>query len=124
MVFDALNEAFAFLVGVYARGIYDSEACAATGSRPRRTSTAVDEILVGKERRFNRRLERICSHHLVEPTVCSPAAGWENGQVENQVQTSRNGIFKPRIHAANFDELNASCDFSRGCSGRRLGRGF
>jgi len=62
---------------------------------------------VGKERRFNRRFERMCSHHLVEPTACSPAAGWEKGQVENQVQTSRNGIFKPRIHAADFDELNA-----------------
>lgn len=49
----------------------------------------------------------MCAHHLVEPTACLPAAGWEKGQVENQVQTSRAGILKPRIHAANFDELNA-----------------
>ena len=49
----------------------------------------------------------MCSHHLVEPTACSPAAGWEKGQVENQVKTSRDGFFKPRIHAANYDELNA-----------------
>ena len=27
----------------------------------------MDAILVGKERRFNRRFERMCSHHLVEP---------------------------------------------------------
>lgn len=25
------------------------------------------------------------SHYLVEPTACTPASGWEKGQVENQV---------------------------------------
>jgi len=95
MVFDAHDRAFAFFGGACVRGIYDNMA------------TAVDAILVGKERRFNRRFERMCSHHLVEPTACSPAAGWEKGQVENQVKTSRDGFFKPRIHAANYDELNA-----------------
>src|SRR5271165_2322692 len=24
-------------------------------------------------------------HHLVEPVACTPASGWEKGQVENQV---------------------------------------
>ena len=38
-------------------------------------STAVDAILVGKDRRFNRGFQRMCSHHLVEPTACTPAAG-------------------------------------------------
>ena len=95
MVFDAHDRAFAFFGGACVRGIYDN------------MSTAVDAILVGKERRFNRRFERMCSHHLIEPTACSPAAGWEKGQVENQVKTSRDGFFKPRIHAANYDELNA-----------------
>jgi len=95
MVFDAHDRAFAFFGGGCARGIYDN------------MSTAVDAILVGKERRFNRRFERMCSHHLVEPTACSPAAGWEKGQVENQLKTSRDGFFKPRIHAADYDELNA-----------------
>jgi len=95
MVFDAHDRAFAFFGGACVRGIYDN------------MSTAVDAILVGKERRFNRRFERMCSHHLVEPTACSPAAGWEKGQVENQVKTSRDGFFKPRIHAADYNELNA-----------------
>jgi len=95
MVFDAHDRAFAFFGGGCARGIYDN------------MSTAIDAILVGKERRFNRRFERMCSHHLVEPTACSPAAGWEKGQVENQVKTSRDRFFKPRIHAADYDELNA-----------------
>ena len=47
--------------------------------------TAVDAVFVGKERRFNRRFAQLMSHHLVEPTACTPAAGWEKGQVENQV---------------------------------------
>ena len=66
MVFDAHDRAFTFFGGGCTPGIYDN------------MSTTVDAILVGKERRFNRRFERICSHHLVEPTACSPAAGWEN----------------------------------------------
>jgi len=57
-------------------------------------STAVDAILVGKDRRFNRGFQRMCSHHLVEPTACTPAAGWEKGQVENQVKTSRDDDVK------------------------------
>lgn len=84
-------------------------------------STAVDAILVGKDRRFNRSFQRMCSHHLVEPTACTPAAGWgeadkaafqwkdapPNGQVENQVKTSRDDDFKPRPHVADYAELNA-----------------
>ena len=95
MVFDAHDQAFAFFGGACARGIYDN------------MSTAVDAILVGKDRRFNRGFQRMCSHHLVEPTACTPAAGWEKGQVENQVKTSREDDFKPRPHVADYAELNA-----------------
>lgn len=94
MVFDAHDQAFAFFGGACARGIYDN------------MSTAVDAVLVGKERRFNRSFQRMCSHHLVEPTACTPAAGWEKGQVENQVKTSRDSIFTPRLRVANYAELN------------------
>ena len=69
-------------------------------------STAVDAILVGKDRRFNRGFQRMCSHHLLEPTACTPAAGWEKGQVENQVKTSREAVFTPRLRVADYDELN------------------
>jgi len=96
MVFDAHDQAFAFFGGACARGIYDN------------MSTAVDAILVGKERRFNRGFQRMCSHHLVEPTACTPAAGWEKGQVENQVKTSREDDFKPRPRVADYAELNAT----------------
>jgi len=47
--------------------------------------TAVETVFLGKERQFNRRFLQMCSHYLVEPTACTPASGWEKGQVENQV---------------------------------------
>ena len=94
MVFDAHDKAFAFFAGACERGIYDN------------MSTAVDAILMGKDRKFNKKFEQMCSHHLVEPVACSPAAGWEKGQVENQVKVSRGHFFAPRLRVANYDELN------------------
>jgi hypothetical protein len=69
--------------------------------------TAVEAVFVGKERRFNRRFEQMMSHHVIEPTACSPAAGWEKGQVENQVGTVRRSFFSPRLSFASYAELNA-----------------
>jgi transposase len=47
--------------------------------------TAVETVFVGKNRLYNRRFLQMCSHYLVEPVACTPASGWEKGQVENQV---------------------------------------
>ena len=69
--------------------------------------TAVDAVFVGKKRIFNRRFLQMCSHYLVEPVACTPAAGWEKGQVENQVGNLREHLFTPRLHFADYDELNA-----------------
>ncbi len=95
MVFEAHDRAFAFVGGGCQRGIYDN------------MSTAVDTILVGKNRKFNVRFLQMCSHHLIEPTACSPASGWEKGQVENLVKETREVSFKPRPQVEDFDELNA-----------------
>jgi len=85
MVFDAHERAFAFFKGACARGIYDN------------MKTAVDAIFVGKDRQYNRRFLQMCSHHLVEPVACTPASGWEKGQVENQVGLVRERFFTPRL---------------------------
>ena len=69
--------------------------------------TAVETVFVGKERAFNRRFEQLMSHHLIEPTACTPAAGWEKGQVENQVGVVRGRFFAPRPSFASFADLNA-----------------
>lgn len=94
MVFDGHNHAFAFFGGVCRRGLYDN------------MKTAVLTILRGKERDFNRRFEQMCSHYRVEPVACTPAAGWEKGQVENQVGTVRRRFFTPRRKAKDLRTLN------------------
>ncbi|WP_454882963.1 IS21 family transposase [Sphingomonas oryzagri] len=94
MVFDAHARAFAFFGGVPTRGIYDN------------MKTAVTTVFTGKERVFNRRFLVMTAHYMVEPTACSPAAGWEKGQVENQVQTARGRFFQPRLRFASLEELN------------------
>ena len=95
MVFDAHDKAFAFFRGTCRRGIYDN------------MRTAVDAVFVGRERVFNRRFLQMCSYYLVEPTACTPASGWEKGQVENQVGVVRERFFKPRLRFAGFAEMNA-----------------
>jgi transposase len=95
MVFDAHDKAFAFFRGACTRGIYDN------------MKTAVEAILVGRDRTYNRRFLQMCSHYLVEPVACTPASGWEKGQVENQVGVVRERFFSPRLRVANFEELNA-----------------
>lgn len=68
--------------------------------------TAVTTVFVGKERVFNRRFLVMADYYMVEPTACSPAAGWEKGQVEYQVQTIRGRFFQPRLKFASIEELN------------------
>jgi hypothetical protein len=50
---------------------------------------------------------RMCSHYLVDPVACTPASGWEKGQVANQVGLVRERFFTPRLRFKTLDELNA-----------------
>ena len=94
MVFDAHDRAFALFKGTCRRGIYDN------------MKTAVETVFVGKDRLYNRRFLQMCSHYLVDPVACTPAAGWEKGQVENQVGLVRERFFTPRLRFKSYDELN------------------
>jgi transposase len=94
MVFDAHSRAFAFFKGTCTRGIYDN------------MKTAVETVFVGRDRQYNRRFLRMCGHYLVEPVACTPASGWEKGQVENQVGVVRERFFTPRLRVASYEELN------------------
>jgi transposase len=69
--------------------------------------TAVETIFVGRERAYNRRFLQMCSHFLVGPVACTPASGWEKGQVENQVGLVRERFFTPWLRVKSFEELNA-----------------
>jgi transposase len=95
MVFDAHDRAFRFFGGACQRGIYDN------------MKTAVETVFIGKDRLYNRRFLQMCGHYLVEPVACTPGAGWEKGQVENQVGTLRGRLFTPRLHVKSYEELNA-----------------
>ena len=94
MVFDAHDRAFALFKGTCRRGLYDN------------MKTAVEAVFVGKDRTYNRRFLQMCGHYLVEPTACTPAAGWEKGQVENQVGLVRERFFSPRLRFKSYEEMN------------------
>ena len=95
MVFDAHARAFAFFGGVPTRGIYDN------------MKTAVTSVFTGKERVFNRRFLVMANHYMVEPTACSPASGWEKGQVEKNVQDARHRLWQPMPRFPSLEALNA-----------------
>ena len=85
MGFDAHIRAFEFYGGVPHKMIYDNP------------KTIVDAIYQGKRRQFNRRFGSLMNHYLVEPVACTPAAGWEKGQVERQVGIMRYRLFVPKM---------------------------
>jgi transposase len=94
MLFDAHNHAFRVLGGVPRRGIYDN------------MRTAVDKVGRGKERTVNARFLAMVSHYLFEAEFCNPAAGWEKGQVEKNVQDARHRLWQPVPQAESLDALN------------------
>lgn len=94
MVLDAHSRAFEFFGGICRRGIYDN------------LKTVVTKVLMGKDRVFNRRFQNLVSYYLFDPVACTPAAGWEKGQVENQVGVVRHRFFATRRRFADLEELN------------------
>jgi len=94
MVLDAHVQAFEFFGGSCRKGIYDN------------LKTVVSKVLMGRERTFNRRFQVLASHYLFEPVACTPAAGWEKGQVERQVGVVRQNLFGKRRKFADLNELN------------------
>jgi hypothetical protein len=99
LVFDAHDKAFQFHGGACRRGIYDNIYD--------NMKTAVEAIFVGKARQYNRRFLQMCSRHLIGPLACTPASGWEKGQVENQVGNLRDHLFRPKPRVKSLAELTA-----------------
>ncbi len=93
-VFDAHTRAFDFFEGLPQKMIYDHP------------KTIVSALFKGKRREFNHRFLSRMNHYLIEPIACTPAAGWEKGQVERQVGVMRQRLFVPRVRFADLDELN------------------
>lgn len=59
MLFAAHDAAFHYWGGVPRQGIYDN------------LKTCVDQVLGGKERRFNPRFLALMSHYVNEPVTCA-----------------------------------------------------
>ena len=94
MLFDAHWHGFRVFGGVPGRGIYDN------------MKTAVDRVGRGKERQVNIRFLAMTNHYVFAPEFCNPAAGWEKGQLENQVGLVRERFFTPRLRVKSLEELN------------------
>jgi hypothetical protein len=69
--------------------------------------TAVDRVGRGKERQINARFLAMTNHYVFAPEFCNPAAGWEKGQVEKNVQDARRRLWQPLPSFPDLAALNA-----------------
>jgi hypothetical protein len=93
-MFDAHVHGFRVFGGVPGCGIYDN------------MRTAVDRVGRGKERQVNARFLAMASHDVFAPEFCNPAAGWEKGQVEKNVQDSGHRLWQPMPDFPDLAALN------------------
>ena len=92
---DAFVRALSFYGGVPRRVIIDNP------------KTMVTYVSHSKDRIFPPRFLALMNHYVMEPVACTPASGWEKGQVENQVQHIRQRLFTPKLHFDDLEGLNA-----------------
>ena len=95
MVLDAFIRAFDYYGGVPARVIIDNP------------KTMVTFVGRSKDRIFHPRFLALMNHYLIEPVACTPASGWEKGQIENHVKNIRRWIFTPKLKFDDLASLNA-----------------
>ena len=94
MLFDAHYHAFTAWGGIPQRGIYDN------------MKTAVDKVKQGKQRDVNARFAAMVSHYLFDAEFCNPAAGWEKGQIEKNVQDARRRLWQKVPEMPSLTALN------------------
>ncbi len=91
MVAGARDRAFTAFGGTCGRGIHDN------------MTTAVERVLIGKDRQINPRFAKMCGHCLVDPTFRDPGAAREKGRVESRIMTMRERLFRPRLEGETPD---------------------
>ena len=96
MVLSAFVRALSFYDGVPRRVIIDNP------------KTMVTYVSRSKDRIFHPRFLALMNHYVIEPVACTPASGWEKGQVERQVQDVRRQLFTPKL---SFDDLASLNDW-------------
>ena len=95
MVLDAFVRALTFYGGVPRRVIIDNP------------KTMVTYVSRSKDRIFHPRFLALMNHYVIEPVACTPASGWEKGQVERQVQFVRQKLFCPKLRFDDLASLNS-----------------
>lgn len=60
----------------------------------------------GKLRDVNARFKAMASHYLFDAEFCNPAAGWEKGQIEKNVQDARRRLWQKAPPQASLVALN------------------
>lgn len=118
MVFDTHDKAFAFFGGTCTRGTHGSGNCPPLvrgqwTRRPRSTrssSAASEPTTAGSSRcaaiTLSIRRPLGLNQWRLNERPCTPASGWEKGQVENQVGVVRRRFFVPRPKFKSYAELN------------------
>lgn len=91
---DAFVRALSFYGGVPRRVIIDNP------------KTMVTYVSRSRDRIFHPRFLALMNHYVMDPVACTPASGWEKGQVENQVQFLRGRLFAPMPAFDDLDGLN------------------
>ncbi len=86
--------AFTYFGGVSRHVVYDN------------LSSAVKKILRGHGRELNPRFQQLVAYYLFQPDFATPAAGWENGLVENLVGYSRRNYLVPEPQVSSLSDLN------------------
>jgi transposase len=100
MVFDAHERAFALFRGARTRGIHDN------------MKTAVETIFLGRYRQYNRRVQQMCAHHLVDPVACTPASGDCKGTI--RVTTPKKGGMREWVGKPSWRQDAATKKMSSG----------
>ena len=95
MVLDAFIRGLAYYGGVPRRVIIDNP------------KTMVTYVSRSKDRIFHPRFLACMNHYVMEPVACTPASGWEKGQIEKQVQNIRQWLFTPKLQFDDLEALNA-----------------
>ena len=91
-----MRTGFRVFGGVPRRGIYDN------------MKSAIDRVGRGKAREVNARFAAMVTHYLYEAEFCSPASGWEKGQIEKNVQDARHRIWQAAPAFESLPALNGS----------------
>lgn len=101
VVMEALRRGFEFFGGVTRRTIIDNMSTAV-----KRILTKTEQEQTGRRREWTENFEHFCGYYLTEPKACNAGRGNEKGQVEREMQISRNAYFKPELRGESLEEIN------------------